>query len=70
MRALGTAPALKLLWLCNIGLGATGVVIDTPMTPPYCALLERELLKSQTEACQQFFEEYFDQRGYLQCVER
>ena len=70
MRALGTAPALILLWLCNIGLGATGVVIDTPMTPPYWALLERELLKSQAEACEQFFEKYFDQRGYLQCVER
>ena len=70
MKGFATATALLFLWICNIGLGASGVVINTPMTPPYWALLERELLKSQTVACERFFEKYFDQRGYLQCVER
>jgi hypothetical protein len=33
-------------------------------------LLERELLKANTVACQEFFDTYFDERGYLMCVER
>ena len=48
----------------------TVVAIDTPTAPPYWALLERELLRAQTEACQEFFERYFDERGYLLCVPR
>src|SRR5438128_1977293 len=46
------------------------VVIDSPMTPPAWALLERELLRANTQACLKFFDRYFDQRGYLLCVER
>ena len=46
------------------------ISIDTPMAPPTWALLERELLRTQTEACKLFFERYFDEHGYLQCVER
>jgi hypothetical protein len=44
--------------------------IDTPMAPPQWALLERQLLKSQSEACEAFFDHYFDERGYLLCVPR
>ena len=44
--------------------------IDTPMVPPEWALLERELLKTQAEACEVFFDRYFDERGYLMCVPR
>ena len=44
--------------------------IDTPMSPPAWALLERALLDAHTEACEEFFEKYFDERGYLLCVER
>ena len=44
--------------------------IKTPMTPPPWALLERELLRANTEACKEFFKKYFDERGYLLCVER
>jgi hypothetical protein len=44
--------------------------IATPMPPPAWALMERELLKAQAEACQAFFEKYFDERGYLLCVPR
>lgn len=44
--------------------------VDKPMSPPYWALLERELLRAQAEACQEFFDHYFDERGYLLCVPR
>jgi hypothetical protein len=46
------------------------VTIDTPMPPPAWALLERELLRANTAACREFFAKYFDERGYLLCVER
>jgi len=44
--------------------------VDTPVSPPVWALLERELLKANAAACREFFERYFDQNGYLLCVER
>ena len=44
--------------------------IDTPTPPPTWALLERELVRAQTLACQEFFERYFDDRGYLLCIPR
>ena len=46
------------------------VRIDTPMAPPGWALLERELLRANVRACEEFYARYFDDRGYLQCVER
>lgn len=46
------------------------LLVKTPMTPPAWALLERELLRAQSAACREFFERYFDERGYLMCVER
>ncbi len=44
--------------------------IDAPMSPPEWALLERELLRANTAACGEFFDRYFDERGFLLCVER
>ena len=44
--------------------------LDQPGAPPYWALLERELLARQAEACRAFFTHYFDDRGYLLCVPR
>jgi hypothetical protein len=44
--------------------------VDTPATPPPWALLELELIKAQSLACQEFFAHYFDDRGYLLCVPR
>ena len=44
--------------------------IETPIAPPQWALLERQLLKAQSDACAAFFEHYFDERGYLLCVPR
>ena len=44
--------------------------VKTPMSPPAWALLERELLRANAAACEEFFERYFDERGWLLCVER
>jgi hypothetical protein len=46
------------------------VRIDAPMAPPNWALLQRELLRASAAACKEFFDRYFDERGYLLCVER
>ena len=50
--------------------GDVTIEADSPMTPPDWALLERELIRANTNACRQFFARYFDERGYLLCVER
>lgn len=44
--------------------------ITTPMSPPTWALLERELLRANEAACREFYAKYFDDRGWLLCVER
>jgi hypothetical protein len=44
--------------------------LEKPMPPPSWALLERELLRANTAACKEFFARYFDERGWLLCVER
>ncbi len=49
---------------------AVTVRLETPMPPPSWALLERELLRANARACEEFFNRYFDDRGYLECVER
>ena len=46
------------------------VVVDTPMPPPRWALLERLLIDAQTAATQEFYDRYFDERGYLKCYPR
>jgi hypothetical protein len=42
-----------------------GLTIKTPMAPPAWALLERELLRYNSLACDRFAEKYLDERGYL-----
>jgi hypothetical protein len=44
--------------------------VTTPMSPPAWALLERELLNANSDACREFYHRYFDDRGWLLCVER
>jgi hypothetical protein len=44
--------------------------IDSPMRPPRWAILERQLLAANVPACREFFDKYFDDRGYLQCFVR
>lgn len=46
------------------------LLIETPMSPPTWALLERELIRASSVACEEFFARYFDERGYLLCVTR
>ena len=41
------------------------VVVRTPMTPPPWALMERELLRFNSLACERFAGKYVDERGYL-----
>ncbi len=49
---------------------STSVYVTTPRAPEEWALLQRELIRAETEACREFFDHYFDERGYLQCVAR
>jgi hypothetical protein len=44
--------------------------VETPMEPPAWAVLERELLRANARGCEEFFARYFDDRGFLECVER
>ncbi len=41
------------------------MVVKTPMAPPAWALMERELLRFNSVACERFAEKYVDERGYL-----
>ena len=70
----GLLQLLHLLLLLGSSLSCLAaprtLVLDKPMTPPDWALLQRELLRANTEACHAFYEKYFDERGYLRCVER
>jgi hypothetical protein len=50
--------------------GEVMIRIETPMAPPAWALLERELLRAGARACKEYFDRYFDDRGYLECVPR
>ena len=64
-----------LLLLCcvhifSVSLAGATLHLRTPMAPPGWALMERELLKANTAACREFYQKYFDERGFLKCVER
>ena len=52
------------------GFRRTQLRIDTPVAPPTWALLERELLRANSRACEEFFNYLFDERGYLRCIPR
>ena len=56
--------------LTSVSFGDTRLNIDQPMAPPHWALLERELIRANAAACGEFFTRYFDERGFLMCVER
>ena len=50
--------------------GKAALRLESPVTPPAWALLQRELLRANTAACREFYARYFDERGWLLCVER
>ena len=54
----------------SLNLNHADLTIDTRCTPPVWALMERELIRAQTRACETFFAKYFDERGYLKCIPR
>src|SRR5215212_8845598 len=54
----------------RLSAGGVTVHVKAPMSPPAWALLERELLRTNAAACREFYAKYFDERGYLRCVER
>lgn len=58
------------VFIVKIRAAEPTIEIKTPMSPPAWALLERELLKANSAACKEFYERYFDERGWLLCVER
>jgi hypothetical protein len=72
MRTSVSAVTLCITIAMNVRASASDVhiVINTPMAPPPWALLERELINANSVACDKFFAKYFDERGYLECVER
>lgn len=61
---------LGCLFPLAVPLAAPQITIQTPMSPPTWALLEREVLRASTAACEEYFAKYFDERGYLLCVTR
>lgn len=67
---LSGASALVFAALAKPAMAAPIVRVSTPMAPPEWALLQRELLKANEEACAAFFARYFDDRGWLRAVER
>jgi hypothetical protein len=72
----GAAVAIGALCAATLDLsGATATAgasirIDSRLEPPRWARLERQLLAENAPACREFFNKYFDDRGYLQCVVR
>ncbi len=46
------------------------ITVSEPMAPPRWALLERHLIDSIAEACRVFYDRYFDEQGYLECMAR
>ena len=75
----GIRASVVVLCLCALTLSSVrsrpslrsaAIRIDSRMTAPPWAALERQLLADNVPACHEFFQKYFDDRGYLQCVVR
>ena len=54
----------------NPSTAAPTIEISSPLTPPDWALPEREPSRATSAACDLYYDRYFDDRGYLECVER
>lgn len=66
--------AVFAMCLCIAATHADGpakpLLVNTPLSPPAWALLQRQLLDANAKACREFYAKYFDERGWLLCVER
>ncbi|RUL85851.1 hypothetical protein TsocGM_17570 [Tautonia sociabilis] len=70
-RVAGLASALLVAALADrMADAAEPIRVETPMPPPEWGLLERALLRANEDAVEQFFDRYFDDRGFALCVER
>ncbi len=69
---LGSAAAAAYAALDPCAALAAGNIfeITSPMDVPEWALLQREVLRAHTAACEEFFHRYFDRDGFLLCVTR
>jgi hypothetical protein len=69
LRALSDHRFLRLiassLLLTSRAFAETSLEIETPMSPPAWALLERALLEANSRAVEAFANKYMDSRGYL-----
>src|SRR4051794_16590414 len=52
------------------GIQRTQLRIETPVAPPTWALLERELIRANNQACEEFYNYYFDEHGYIRATTR
>jgi hypothetical protein len=57
--------SLPLLILVAPTFAETTIHVRTPMAPPAWALMERDLLRYNSQAVEQFAAKYVDERGYL-----
>jgi hypothetical protein len=62
MRCLALAGGLLAV---QLAFAQTGIRIETPMSPPEWALLQRAVLAENSRAIEAFAEKYVDSRGYL-----
>lgn len=65
-----TSVAVRVVDSTAIAAEPVTLRVATPAEPPAWAVLERELIRANTRACEAFFARYFDDRGFLECVER
>ncbi len=61
---------VALAFLSGVRAAPPTVTIDTPMAAPEWAKLERRLLSESVPACREFYQKYYDERGYVQCFVR
>ncbi len=48
----------------------TTIPVTSALPAPHWALLQRELIRTQSEAIEEYYNHYFDDRGYLLCIPR
>ena len=70
LASLYTALCISVLAVPPLQTAEVTLRIDSPMLPPYWAVLERELLRAHLPACKEYIERSFDANFYLQCVVR